>query len=112
MENTFLQRISINVSNILASEIFYKDVFNFKKLYHKTIPLSKINGYPSKIENINGELELIMLSQGTEKPMLGLMKFSPLNEEKSAALIFYTNNIKHINSNFQKYGGKITMDTA
>ena len=109
MNDTFLQRISINIADIKQSESFYTNVLGFSKVYHKNIPLRRILGYPVNEKNINGNLELIMLSQGTTKTMLGLMKTTPINEKKSAALVFYSNQIQDIHENFQKYGGNITM---
>ena len=109
MNDTFLQRISINIADIKQSESFYTNVLGFSKVYHKNIPLRRILGYPVNEKNINGNLELIMLSQGTTKTMLGLMKTTPINEKKSAALVFYSNQIQDIYGNFEEYGGNITM---
>ncbi|PPR79985.1 MAG: hypothetical protein CFH01_00092 [Alphaproteobacteria bacterium MarineAlpha2_Bin1] len=109
MNDTFLQRISINISDIDQSESFYTNVLGFSKVYHKTIPLKRISGYPINKKNKNGSIELIILSQGMSNPMLGLMKTTPLNEKKSAALVFYTNKIQQIYKNFTLFGGSITM---
>ena len=109
MNDTYLQRTSISVKDIKKSENFYKNVLNFSKIYHKTIPLNRLTGYPVEDKNKNGSLELMMLSQGKNKPMLGLMKVDPVNEERTSALVFYTSKIQYINENFTAYGGKITM---
>ena len=109
MKDTYLQRTSINVTNIKESESFYKNVLNFSKIYHKTIPLNKLKGYPVDDKNKNGNLELMMLSQGVNKPMLGLMKITPVHEERTSALVFYTSKIQYISKNFKLYGGNITM---
>ncbi len=110
MNDTFLQRISINISDIDQSESFYTNVLDFSKVYHKNIPLSRLSGFPINQKNKHGNLELMILSQGISKPMLGLMKTTPYIEKKSAALVFYTNRIQYIYENFTKYGGNITME--
>ena len=109
MKDTYLQRTSINVKDIKKSENFYKNVLDFSNVYHKIIPLNRLSGYPTNKENKNGNLELMMMSQGKNKPMLGLMKITPINEDRTSALVFYTSKIQHIYENFKVYGGKITM---
>ncbi len=109
MANTYLQRVSISVINIDKSEDFYTKVLEFNKIYHKTIPLNRISGYPTEKVNANGILELAMLSQEANQTMIGLMKISPVDEKKKAALVFYTKNIENVKKNFERYGGKITM---
>ena len=91
MNDTFLQRTSITVNDIEHSKEFYLNVFMFKMIYHNTIPIKKISGYPIQTENMNGNLKLVMLSQGVEKPMLGLMQLTPVNEKKSAAFLYSFN---------------------
>ncbi|MDC0073915.1 VOC family protein [Alphaproteobacteria bacterium] len=107
--NNIFQRLSIRVKNIDESIKFYSGVLGFKEKTRRQVLLSKISGYPLSKKFPNTTLTLSILSLDDFPTMLGLMSFGTNIPLDSAALVLLSNDIRKIENNFEKFGGKITM---